>query len=106
MSLNFFKLRKALPDIFFHLYLDSVGNRRQLIADVGADSLDALLRLGGERRNLELERSRLLPAAGRKMLFQGSVEVEESFRQAIGGREAEGALRLLQASGEVGAGLG
>ena len=39
------------------------------------------------------------------MLLQRRVEVEESFRQTIGGREAEIALRLLEPSGEVGARL-
>src|SRR5208337_5413865 len=105
MILNFFELRKTVLNVLIQLYLHIVRNRRQLFADVRADPLDALPGLRRQRRDLQLERVRLLLASRREMLLQRGVEVQESFGQTIGGRKAEIALRLLKPSGKVGARL-
>ena len=106
MILNFFELRKAVLDILIQLHLHGVRDRRQLLADVGANPLDAVPGLHRQRRNLQLERVRLFLAAGRQMLLERGVEVQKAVGQTIGGCETEVALRLLEAAGEVGAGLG
>src|ERR1700733_1685757 len=106
MSLNFFELRKSFFYIFFQFDVNRVCDRGEFLADVGANPLHAVLRLRRQCRYLKLERVRLLLAAYGEMLPEGGVEIQKSFRQAIRGREAQIALRLLEASGEVGAGLG
>src|ERR1700722_3817024 len=106
MSLNFFELGKSLFYILLQFHMYGVGDRRQLLADVGANPFDALPGLHRQRCDLQLERARLFLAAGRQMLLEGGVELQEALGQTIGGCETEVALRLLEAAGEVGARLG
>src|ERR1700722_10923873 len=100
MSLNFFELGKSLFYILLQFHMYGVGDRRQLLADVGANPFDALPGLHRQRCDLQLERARLFLAAGRQMLLEGGVELQESRGQTIGGCEAEVALRLLEAGSE------
>src|SRR5277367_2815396 len=106
MALNSFELREAVLDILVELDLDGVRNRRELVADIRANPLDTVLGLRRQRRNFQLERVRLLLAAGGKMLLQGGAESLKTIRQTLCSREVEIALRLLQPSGQVGARLG
>src|SRR5271163_4417764 len=106
MALNFFELREAVLDVLVELHLDSVRDRRELVADVGTNPFDTVPGLRRQRRNFQLERVRLLLPARGKMLLQSGAESLESIRQTLSRREVEIALRLLQPAGQVGARLG
>ena len=105
MILNFFELREAVLDILIELHLDGISDGGQLVADVRANALDAFAGLRGQRGDLQLERIRLLLPPGGELLLQLCVEIEKSRRQSIRSCEAEIALRLLHAAGQVGARL-